>query len=71
VEKRDLRKDGAIIWRRKTVGPVRKGDGSTDYFVTVIEDISARKQAEMELGENENASSVLASPVSIAGFLVR
>jgi PAS domain S-box-containing protein len=43
VEKRYLRKDGAIIWGRKTVGCVRKGDGSIDYFVAVLEDISARK----------------------------
>src|SRR6266481_1946074 len=39
VEKRDLRKDGAIIWVRKTVGCVRKGDGSIDYFVSVREDL--------------------------------
>jgi PAS domain S-box-containing protein len=43
IEKRYLRKDGAIIWGRKTVGCVRKGDGSIDYFVAVLEDISARK----------------------------
>jgi PAS domain S-box-containing protein len=43
IEKRYLRKDGAIIWGRKTVGCVRKGDGSINYFVAVVEDISARK----------------------------
>jgi PAS domain S-box-containing protein len=43
IEKRYLRKNGAIIWGRKTVGCVRKGDGSIDYFVAVLEDISARK----------------------------
>jgi PAS domain S-box-containing protein len=70
VEKRDVRKDGAIIWARKTVGCVRKGDGSIDYFVSVIEDISARKQAEKELRENEECfrSSVLHSPLPISLF---
>jgi PAS domain S-box-containing protein len=70
VEKRDLRKDGTIIWARKTVGCVRKGDGSIDYFVSVIEDISARKQAEKELRENEERfrSSLLHSPVPILLF---
>jgi PAS domain S-box-containing protein len=70
VEKRDLRKDGAIIWARKTVGCVRKGDGSIDYFVSVIEDISARKQAENELRENEERfrSSLLHSPLPICLF---
>jgi PAS domain S-box-containing protein len=51
AEARYLRKDGAIIWGRKTVGCVRKGDGTIDYFVSMIEDISARKQAENELRE--------------------
>jgi PAS domain S-box-containing protein len=70
VEQRDLRKDGAIIWARKTVGCVRKGDGSIDYFVSVIEDISARKQAEKELCENEERfrSSLLHSPLPISLF---
>src|SRR5258708_32521981 len=36
VEKRYVRKDGAIIWARKTVSCVRKGDGSIHYFVRVI-----------------------------------
>jgi PAS domain S-box-containing protein len=70
VEQRDLRKDGTIIWCRKTVGCVRKSDGSIDYFVSVIEDISARKQAEKELRENEERfrSSLLHSPLPISLF---
>jgi PAS domain S-box-containing protein len=69
-EARYLRKDGAIIWCRKTVGCVRKDDGSTDYFVSTIEDISARKQAEMELRENMEhfRSSLLHSPLPIFLF---
>jgi PAS domain S-box-containing protein len=70
VDKRYLRKDGTIFWARKTVGCVRKGDGSIDYFVTVIEDISARKQAEKELHENEERfrSSLFHSPLPIVLF---
>src|SRR5215467_821859 len=70
AEARYLRKDGAIVWGRKTVGCVRKGDGSIDYFVSVIEDISARKQAEKELLENEERfrSSLLNSPLPISLF---
>jgi PAS domain S-box-containing protein len=70
AEERYLRKDGAIIWVRNTVGCVRKGDGSIDYFVGVIEDISARKQAEEELRENEERfrSSLINSPLPISLF---
>jgi PAS domain S-box-containing protein len=46
VDKRYPRKDGAIVWVRKTVACVRKDDGSIDYFVSVMEDISAHKHAE-------------------------
>jgi PAS domain S-box-containing protein len=70
VEKRDVRKDNAIIWARKTVSSVRKGDGSIDYFVSVIEDISARKRAEKELRDNEERfrSSLLHCPLPILLF---
>ena len=46
MDKRYLRKDGTIVWGRLTVGCVRRGDGSINFFVAVVEDISARKRAE-------------------------
>lgn len=46
MEKRYLRKDGTIVWANLTVGCVRKADGAVDYFISVIEDITERKQAE-------------------------
>jgi PAS domain S-box-containing protein len=70
AEKRLVRKDGTVIWARKTAGCVRKDDGSIDYFVSVIEDISTRKRAEMELRENEERfrSSLLHCPLPILLF---
>jgi PAS domain S-box-containing protein len=70
AEKRLVRKDGTIIWARKTASCVRKDDGSIDYFVSVIEDISTRKQAEKELRENEERfrSSLLHSPLPVLLF---
>jgi PAS domain S-box-containing protein len=49
LEKRYLRKDGTIVWGRKTVSSVRRGDGSIDFFVTVVQDISARKAREAQV----------------------
>jgi PAS domain S-box-containing protein len=70
MDKRYLRKDGAIVWVRLTVGCVRKSDGSIDYFVSVVEDISARKHAEDELRKSEERfrSSLVHSPLPIALF---
>src|SRR5262249_61459694 len=53
MEKRYYRKDGSIVWVNLTVSATRKGDGSPDYFISVVEDISARKQAEEKLRERE------------------
>jgi len=67
ADKRYLRKDGAIVWARLTVSCVRKSDGSIDYLVTVVEDISARRHAEQELRKSEERfrSSLLHSPLPV------
>jgi PAS domain S-box-containing protein len=54
MEKRYVRKDGAIIWINLTVALVRKPDGSPDYFISVVEDIQARKQLDDELTRHRN-----------------
>ncbi|HKQ77080.1 MAG TPA: PAS domain S-box protein [Blastocatellia bacterium] len=53
LEKRYYRKDGSVVWANLTVSLLRKADGSSDYFVAIIEDISARKQTEEKLRERE------------------
>ncbi len=45
TEKRYLRKDGSAVWTQITASLVRNAQGQPDYFVTIIEDISDRKQA--------------------------
>jgi PAS domain S-box-containing protein len=46
LEKRYVRKDGAILWCRATVTAVREPDGQVRHLVGVIEAIEARKAAE-------------------------
>jgi len=46
LEKRYVRKDGAMIWISITVSLVREASGSPCYFIAVIEDITRRKRAE-------------------------
>jgi PAS domain S-box-containing protein len=46
MEKRYLRKNHSAVWVNLTVGLVRDQAGAPKYFVSVIEDITERKQAE-------------------------
>lgn len=46
MEKRYIRKDGASVWVNLTVALVRDEAGAPDYFISVIEDIGERRQAQ-------------------------
>lgn len=48
-EKRYLRKDGTIVWINLAVSLIRRHTGEPDYLIAIIEDISARKNAEAAL----------------------
>ncbi len=50
MQKRYLRKDRSLVWVNLTVGAVRDEAGALKYFVSVVEDITTRKQAEEKLG---------------------
>jgi PAS domain S-box-containing protein len=51
IEKRYLCKDGSVLWGLATVSIVRSKDGSPWYLITIIENISDRKEIESELEE--------------------
>jgi PAS domain S-box-containing protein len=57
-EKRYYRKDGSVVWVNLTVSLARTADGAPDYFISLIEDISARKRAEEKLREREERLSL-------------
>ena len=48
MEKRYFTKDDRLVWVNLTVSLIKKTDGGPDYFVSVIEDITARKRIEIE-----------------------
>jgi PAS domain S-box-containing protein len=48
-EKRYIRKDGTPVWVHRTVSLMRTPAGEPDYFISIVEDISARKAAEARL----------------------
>jgi PAS domain S-box-containing protein len=49
LDKRYFRRDGSVMWAQLTVSLLRGPDGTPDRFVSVVEDISARKAAEEAL----------------------
>ncbi len=48
MEKRYVRKDGSLIWIHLSVALVRDDTGQPRYFISVVEDITGRKQLEIE-----------------------
>ena len=49
MEKRYIRKDGSIVWVHLSVALVLNSLGEPNYFISVVDDISRRKQVEEEL----------------------
>lgn len=65
LEKRFIRKDGNIVYTNLAVSCVRNDDGSANYVLALIEDITERKQAIDALHRSEelyrNSSNLLNS----------
>lgn len=71
LEKRYIRKNGELVWANLSVSLARKPDGEPDFFISVVEDIQARKDAEATMRlqkaqlqvmfENMDAGIVMAS----------
>jgi PAS domain S-box-containing protein len=55
LDKRWIRKDGQVIDSIMAVKCQRRPDGSVDYFVGLVQDITARKRAEIESAALKNA----------------
>jgi PAS domain S-box-containing protein len=58
LEKRYLRKDGAVVWGRLNVSLVRGPDGEPQFAIKMIEDITERKRAEGALRESQKIEAV-------------
>ncbi|WPL12553.1 Autoinducer 2 sensor kinase/phosphatase LuxQ [Thiorhodovibrio litoralis] len=63
LEKRYFHQSGEIVWVLVTMSLVRTDQGTPSYFIAVIEDIRARKQAEEQL-------HVAAQMVDLAAYAI-
>lgn len=61
LEKRYRHKNGRAVWAKLTASLRRYADGSPRYFISMIEDISARKRAEEALKLLARAGETLGS----------
>ena len=66
IEKRYLRPNGEIVWVHKSLTAVRDEEGKPKYFLNVVQDITARKQAEEAIRQKQKLEStgVLAGGVA-------
>lgn len=53
LDKRFIRQDGQVVDTTISVKCLRCADGSVDYFVALLQDITARKRAEQALRDSE------------------
>jgi PAS domain S-box-containing protein len=53
MDKRYIRKDGSTIWIQLAVSRIDNPDGTLRYFISQIEDLTARREAEAALKDSE------------------
>ena len=66
----NLRKDGSLYYDEHTITPIRSNDGKTiTHFIAVMNDVTARKQAEMAWRKSEGRFRQLVEQAVDAFFL--
>ncbi|MEN3112727.1 EAL domain-containing protein [Uliginosibacterium paludis] len=70
LEKRYLSRSGQVVWVKLTVALVRSPDGAAEYFISVLEDIGARKAAEQALLESEERFRLIAATIPEVIWLI-
>jgi PAS domain S-box-containing protein len=59
LEKRYLHKEGHVVWVNLTTSLVRDAAGEPQYFIAIIQDITARRQAQAEIQQRNRELALL------------
>jgi PAS domain S-box-containing protein len=53
------RKDGTLFWEKASISPMRDPDGRMTHYIAVKEDITAQKQAALDLARRESCLTAI------------
>ncbi len=70
LEKRYVRKNGALVWGSLTASLARNAHGEPDYLIGVVEDITARKEAEAARVQAEQRFTQVLENVSAVAVIL-
>jgi len=69
-ELQNRRKDGSIYWESLTITPIRAGDGEITHFISIKDDMTARRDAERTLRRNEAQMNTILENVGAQIYIV-
>ncbi len=65
LEKRYIRKDGRVLWGQVTVSLLRNARGEAQFAISMLEEITQRKESEAEIRTYQEQLQSLASELSL------
>jgi PAS domain S-box-containing protein len=68
-EQQNYRKDGSAIWTSTNARAFHKSDGTIEYYIGFVQDITGRKQTETALGESNERYRTLVEQMPAAVYL--
>ena len=71
IKKRYIRKKGTIFWARMTVSLVRDANGDPQFSISMVEDITERKEAEDKLQMSEEKYRTLIENIRDGVFVIQ
>lgn len=70
IKKRYIRKNGTVFWARMTVSLVRDAKGDPQFAISMVEDITERKEAEEKLQQSEEKHRTLIENIQDGVFII-